>query len=86
MREGQTLAVVPLEISYGINREIVVRALEGYIASLKACGWIEYEQERNHQLNVVLYEYAISIIESMNRIIREEEAEYQSISFSMTEE
>lgn len=60
--------------------------MEGYIASLKACGWIEYEQERNHQLNVVLYEYAISIIESMNRIIREEEAEYQSISFSMTEE
>lgn len=93
------------EISYGINREIVVKALEGYfeaddnemtfdeqiyirdarekanaiIASLKACGWIEYEQERNHQLNVVLYEYAIPIIESMNRIIREEEAEYQGI-------
>ena len=93
------------EISYGVNREIVVKVLEEYfeaddnemtfdeqtyirdarekanavIASLKACGWIEYEQERNHQLNVVLYEYAIPIIESMNRIIREEEAEYQGI-------
>ncbi len=93
------------EISYGVNREIVVKELEKYfeaddnemtfdeqtyirdargkanaiIASLKACGWIEYEQEKNHQLNVVLCEYAIPIIESMNRIIREEEAEYQGI-------
>ncbi|MBO5069757.1 MAG: hypothetical protein J6C37_05280 [Roseburia sp.] len=93
------------EISYGVNREIVVKLLEGYfeaddaeitfddqtylrdarekanamIASLKSCGWLEYEQEKNHQLNVVLYEYAIPMIESMNRIIREEEAEYQGI-------
>ena len=93
------------EISYGVNREIVVKVLEGYfeaddnemtfdeetyirdardkanaiIASLKVCGWIEYEQEKNHQLNVVLYEYAIPVIESMNRIIREEETEYQGI-------
>lgn len=93
------------EISYGVNREIVVKVLEGYfevddtemsfdeltylkdarekanavIASLKACGWLEYEQEKNHQLNVVLYEYAIPMIESMNKIIREEEAEYQGI-------
>ena len=93
------------EISYGVNREIVVRVLTDYfeaddsemtfdeetyirdarekangvIAMLKSCGWIEYEQETNHQLNVVLYEYAIPIIESMNRVIREEEAEYQGI-------
>lgn len=93
------------EISYGVNREIVVRALTDYfevddvemtfddatyisdardkangvIAMLKSCGWIEYEQETNHQLNIVLYEYAIPIIESMNRVIREEEAEYQGI-------
>lgn len=93
------------EISYGVNREIVVRALTDYfevddaemtfdeetytsdardkangvIAMLRSCGWIEYEQETNHQLNVVLYEYAIPIIEGMNRIIREEEAEYQGI-------
>lgn len=93
------------EISYGVNREIVVRALTDYfevddaemtfddetyvsdardkangvIAMLKNCGWIEYEQETNHQLNIVLYEYAIPIIESMNRVIREEEAEYQGI-------
>lgn len=93
------------EISYGVNREIVVKALTDYfevddvemtfddntyirdardkangvIAMLKSCGWIEYEQEMNHQLNVVLCEYAIPVIESMNRVIREEEAEYQGI-------
>ena len=93
------------EISYGVNREIVVKVLEEYfevddiemsfdeqtylkdardkanavIASLKVCGGLEYEQGKNHQLNVVLYEYAIPVIESMNKIIREEEAEYQGI-------
>ena len=93
------------EISYGVNREIVVRELTDYfeaddaemsfddevyvsdarekangvIAILKKCGWIEYEQETNHQINVILCEYAIPVIESMNRIIREEEAEYQGI-------
>ena len=62
------------EISYGVNREVVVRTLEDYfdtddiemtfddenyisdarekangiIASLKSCGWLEYEQEKNH--------------------------------------
>ncbi|MDE5716641.1 MAG: hypothetical protein K2I53_03300 [Lachnospiraceae bacterium] len=93
------------EISYGVNRDIVVKELTDYfeaddtemsfddeiyisdarekangvIAVLKKCGWIEYEQETNHQINVILCEYAIPVIESMNRIIREEEAEYQGI-------
>ena len=93
------------EISYGVNREIVVKELadcfeaddvemsfdgetfvsdarekaNGVIAMLKKCGWIEYEQETNHQINVVLREYAIPMIEGMNRVIREEEAEYQGI-------
>ena len=51
----------------------------GIILLLKNCGWIEYEQEQNHQLNVVLFEYAVPIIESMNKIIKEEETEYQGI-------
>lgn len=51
----------------------------GMLAVLKACGWLEYEQETNHQLNVILREYTIPVIESMNKIIREEEAEYQGI-------
>lgn len=93
------------EISYGVNREIVVKELTNYfeaddvemsfddeiyvsdarekangvIAILKKCGWIEYEQETNHQINVILCEYAIPVIESMNRIIKDEEAEYQGI-------
>lgn len=94
------------EISYGVNREIVVKTLTDYfeaddvemtfddektfvkdarekangvIAMLRGCGWIEYEQETNHQLNVVLHAYAIPMIESMNRVIKEEEAEYQGI-------
>ena len=93
------------EISYGVNREIVVRALmdyfetdddeisfddetyvsdardkaNGVIAQLKAAGWLEYEQVENHQLNVMMYEYAIPIIESMDRVIREEETEYQGL-------
>lgn len=94
------------EISYGINREIVVKVLTEYfemndeemafddemtvikdarekanaiIASLKASGWLEYEQEKNHQLNVVLFEYAIPIIESMNKVIQEDETEYQGL-------
>lgn len=51
----------------------------GIILALKNCGWIEYEQETNHQINVILFEYAIPVIESMNKIIKEEEAEYQGI-------
>lgn len=93
------------EISYGVNRDIVVKELTDYfeaddtemsfddvvyvsdarekangvIAILKKYGWIEYEQETNHQINVILCEYALPVIDSMNRIIREEEAEYQGI-------
>lgn len=93
------------EISYGINREIIVKALieyfeiddremsfdeenytsdardkaNGVILMLRSCGWFEYEQEINHQLNVVLFEYAVPIIESLNKVIREEETEYQGI-------
>ncbi|MBR1743398.1 MAG: hypothetical protein IJ733_16310 [Lachnospiraceae bacterium] len=93
------------EISYGVNREIVVKVLmdyfeadddemsfdeetyvsdsrekaNGVIAQLKAAGWLEYEQAANHQLNVTLFDYTIPVIESMNRVIKEEETEYQGI-------
>lgn len=96
------------EISYGIEREIVVGVLEEYfsedtremffeeeeeiqvaknarekanimIRNLKRYGWLSYETVENHQVNVVLNEYAIPIIESFERIIRDEEAEYQGI-------
>lgn len=94
------------EISYGIGREILVSALEGYfeydeqdmvfddentvlsdarakangvIKALRDTGWIEYEQGENHQINVILFEYTIPVIESFQRIIKEEETEYQGI-------
>lgn len=93
------------EISYGVNREIVVKTFvdyfdaddreisfddenytsdarekaNGVILILKKCGWIDYEEEINHQINIVLFEYTIPIIEGMNRIIKEEETEYQGI-------
>ena len=94
------------EISYGINREIVISVLEGYfsdekqemffedsqeiikspreqanviVRNLKSCGWIEYENVENHEINLILNEYAIPIIESFHKIIREEETEYLGI-------
>lgn len=94
------------EISYGISREILVSALEGYfeyddhemvlededtvlfdarakangvIKTLRDTGWIEYEQGDNHQINVLLFEYTVPVIESFQRIIKEEETEYQGI-------
>jgi len=93
------------EISYGVNRDIVVSVLmdyfdadddeisfddetyvsdsrdkaNGVIAQLKNCGWIEYEQAENHQLNVVLFDHAVPVIDSIIRIMKEEETEYQGI-------
>ena len=93
------------EISYGVNREIVVSILEAYfiedevemfmedseqlitdprgkanevIRVLRECGWIEYESAESHQINIILFEYAIPIIESFNAIIKQDEAEYQA--------
>ena len=51
----------------------------GVIAQLRTCGWLEYEQTEDHRLNVIMYEYAIPVIESMNKIIRDEETEYQGL-------
>lgn len=94
------------ELSYGVNREIVVKVLEDYyekndrmmisyngeeilkdarakanetIRVLVDCGWLEYEQVENHQVNLLLFEYAIPVIEGFNKIVKDEEAEYQGI-------
>lgn len=93
------------ELSYGVDREIVVSVLEDYfdsttqvmvlednevlkdarskanaiIRGLKEAGWLEYEQGDNHTINITLFDYAIPIIDSLNKLLREEEAEYQSI-------
>ena len=93
------------EISYGVDREIVLAVLEDYFGAMvqdmilddnevlsdarakanavikgfKDAGWLEYEQGDNHSIQVTLFEYTIPIIESFNKIIKEEETEYQSI-------
>lgn len=49
------------------------------IRNLKNCGWIEYETMEGHLINVTLNEYAVPIIESFEKIIRDDETEYQGI-------
>lgn len=94
------------EISYGVDREVVVDKLTEYfntryddisfdddnsfekdsrskaqktINYLKECGWLDFEDERNYRQNVVLTEYAVPFIRTMNDIIRDEEIEYQGL-------
>lgn len=93
------------ELTYGVDREIVLSVLEDYfdsmtqdmilddnevlkdarskanaiIKGLKDAGWLEYEQGENHSINITLFDYTIPIIDCLNKIIKEEEAEYQSI-------
>ena len=46
---------------------------------LKDCGWLDFEEEKNYQQNVVLTEYAVPFIRTMNDVIRNEETEYQGL-------
>lgn len=46
---------------------------------LKSCGWIEEEQSNDYRIKVNLFDYAVTIIESFNKIIKNEEMEYQSL-------
>ena len=94
------------ELTYGVNRDIVVGMLENYfddnapemffedeeivvvtprekanavINVLKKAGWLEYEPIENHQTMVVLFEYALPIIQSFQKIIKDDETEYQGL-------
>ena len=46
---------------------------------LKDCGWLDFEEEKNYQQNVVLTEHAVPFIRTMNDVIRNEETEYQGL-------
>ena len=46
---------------------------------LKDCGWLDFEEEKNYQQNVVLTEYAVPFIRTMHDVIREGETEYQGL-------
>ncbi len=46
---------------------------------LKDSGWLEYELEKDYKVKVNLFDYAATTIESFNKIIKNEEMEYQSM-------
>ncbi len=46
---------------------------------LKDSGWLEYELDYDHRVKVNLFDYAATTIESFNKIIKNEELEYQSL-------
>lgn len=46
---------------------------------LKDCGWLDFEEEKNYQQNVVLTEQAVPFIRTMNEVIKNEETEYQGL-------
>lgn len=49
------------------------------ISYLKDCGWLDFEEEKNYQQNVVLTEQAVPFIRTMNEVIKNEETEYQGL-------
>ncbi len=96
------------ELSFGVDREVIVSALEDYfnqlppadmifdeeenevfhdsrakanaiLRSLKDSGWIDYEVAHDFRTRVNLLDYAATMIESFNKMIRNEEMEYQSL-------
>jgi hypothetical protein len=46
---------------------------------LKDSGWIEYEVSNDYKVKVNLFDYTATMIESFNKIIKNEEMEYQSL-------
>lgn len=96
------------ELSFGVDKEIIVSELEQYFDSepvvemifdeddnevardsrakanailrrLKDSGWIEYELANDFKVKVNLFDYGATMIESFNKIIKNEEMEYQSL-------
>ncbi len=49
------------------------------IRELIRCGWIELEHGNDYSVTVNLFDYAATMIESLQTIIRDEEVEYQSL-------
>ncbi len=46
---------------------------------LRESGWIEFETANDYKTKVNLFDYSATLIESFNRMIRNEETEYQSL-------
>lgn len=51
----------------------------GILRRLKDSGWIEYEMSNDYKVKVNLFDYATTMIEAFNKVIKNEEMEYQSL-------
>jgi hypothetical protein len=49
-----------------------------FLRYIKSCGWIEYEDTTDHRTIVILQDYAATIIETFNKIVKNQDMEYQS--------
>ncbi|MEK3988425.1 MULTISPECIES: Wadjet anti-phage system protein JetA family protein [Robertmurraya] len=49
------------------------------LRNLKDNGWIEYEVSNDYRVKINLFDYAATMIESFNKILKNEEMEYQSL-------
>lgn len=49
------------------------------LRNLKDNGWIEYEVSNDYRVKINLFDYAATLIESFNKILKNEEMEYQSL-------
>jgi hypothetical protein len=49
------------------------------LRNLKGSGWIEYEVSNDYRVKINLFDYAATMIESFNKILKNEEMEYQSL-------
>lgn len=46
---------------------------------LKDSGWLEFEASNDYRIKVNLYDHSVTVIEAFNKIIKNEEMEYQSL-------
>lgn len=49
------------------------------LRTLKNCNWIDYEVGSDYSVKINLFDYAATMIESFQKIIKNEEMEYQSV-------
>lgn len=64
------------------NEEIVKDSrakANAILRNLKDSGWIEYEVSNDYRVKINLFDHAATMIESFNKILKNEEMEYQSL-------
>lgn len=76
--DNETVEMVFDEDDNEVARDSRAKA-NAILRRLKDSGWIEYELTNDFKVKVNLFDYATTMIESFNKIIRNEEMEYQSL-------